>query len=71
MKGDSMSECQKLLVVAEEFQSMVAITWAKLKDESIQEIMLGQSLYGINLGLENTIKQLHQAIAIEADNGNS
>ncbi len=60
-----MCECKKLLVVAQELKDMVAVLWASQTDESIQEIMLGQSLYGINLGLENTLKQIEQAIAIE------
>ncbi len=60
-----MCECKKLLVIADELQEMNTDIRAKLTDDSIQDIMLGQALYGVQLNIENITKQIHQAISIE------
>ena len=66
-----MCECKKLLVVALELNDMVGKAKRKQTDKTIQEIMLGQSLYGVQLSLDNMLKQIHQAIGIEKVNGDS
>ena len=60
-----MCECKKLLVVADELQDMNTDIKARLTDQTIQEIMLGQALYGVQLSIEHLIKQIHQAVSIE------
>ncbi len=63
-----MSECDKILVVAEELRNMVDNVKAKQTDQSIKEIMLGQSLYGVRLSIDTMLKQIQQAISIEEVN---
>ncbi len=58
-------EIKQLLALAVELQETTALVWAKQTDNSIKEIMLGQALYGVGHGLDNTIKQIKQAIQIE------
>ncbi len=60
-----MCKCKKLLVVADELSGMVYDIKATQTDDSIQEILLGQSLYGVQLSVEHTIKQIKQAVSIE------
>ena len=60
-----MCECQKLLVVAEELLEMTNNTWASQTDNSIQEIMLAQSLYGVQLKIGLLMEHIKQAISIE------
>ncbi len=61
-----MSECKKLLVIADELQDNLTDIKARLSDDSIQDIMLGQALYGVQLSIEHLTKQIQQAISIEA-----
>ncbi len=66
-----MCECKKLLVVAEELKSMTDVIKAKQTDDSIQEIMLNQQLYGIQLSIQAVLIQINQGISIEKVNGDS
>ncbi len=66
-----MCECKKLLVVADELQEMSTDIKARLTDKTIQEIMLAQALYGVELSVKHLISQIHQAVSIEKVNGDS
>ncbi len=66
-----MCECKKLLVVAEELKNMTEAIKEKQTDDSIQEIMLTQQLYGIQLSIQAVIIQINQGIGIEKVNGDS
>ncbi len=66
-----MCKCKKLLVVAEELGRMTDEVKANQTDATIQEIMLAQAMYGVQLGIVNILKQITQAISIEAVDGDS
>ncbi len=66
-----MNDCKKLMVVAIELSQMTDDIKAKQTDNSIQEIILGQSLYGLQLSLKTVLLKIQQAIAIEDVDGNS
>ncbi len=61
---------EKLLAVAEELKAMVD----DLRDVQVgsanKEVLLKQSLYGVQVSMQNVLAQIKLSIKIEALNGN-
>ncbi len=66
-----MIECKKLQTIAEELSFLAGEIREKQSDKTIQEIMLKQCLYGIQLSIGTTLGQIKQAVQIEEVNGSS
>lgn len=66
-----MIECKKLQVIAEELSCLAGEIKEKQTEKTIQEIMLTQCLYGIQLSIGTTLSQIKQAVSIEEVNGDS